>query len=100
MTWAPTSTKPRDHASADPERQVGAEAGLDFAGQRYGSLSVLRLHKLGVHQRGALHRSGGVVIAGTQRRRQKRERECGTHVPRNSAGGWGEERCTAGFLFN
>ena len=26
--------QPREHASADPKREVGAEAGLDFAGQR------------------------------------------------------------------
>ena len=68
----------REHASAHTKGEVGAEAGLDLAGQRYGSLSVPRLHKLGVHQRGALDRSGGAVIAGTQGRRQKRERECGT----------------------
>ena len=51
--------KPREDASAHPERQVGTEAGLDLAGQRYGSLSVPRLHKLSVHQRGTLDRSGG-----------------------------------------
>ena len=56
--------QPLEHASAHPEREVGAEAGLDLAGQRRGSLSVPRLHKLGVHQCGALHRSGGAVIAG------------------------------------
>ena len=73
----------REHAPADTKGEVGAEAGLDLAGQRHGGLSVSRLHKLGVHQRGTLDRSGGAVIAGTQWRRQKRERDCGTHVPRN-----------------
>ena len=83
MTWAPTSTRRCEDAPADAKGEVGAEAGLDFAGQRHGRLSVARLHKFGVHQYGALDRRGGALIAGTQRRRQKRERDCGTHRPRN-----------------
>jgi hypothetical protein len=79
--------KPLKDASADPERQVGTEARLDLAGQRYGSLSVPWLHKLGVHHRATLEPSGGVVIAGAKRRRQQGEREYGTHRPRNSRRG-------------
>ena len=91
--------QPLEHASAHPKRQVGAEAGLDLAGQRHGSLSVPRLHKLGVHQRGTLDRSGGAVIAGAQWHGQKRERECGTHGPRNGQRGrMGNERVHSGLL--
>jgi hypothetical protein len=79
--------KPLKDASADSERQVGTKARMDLAGQRYGSLSVPRLHKLGVHHRGTLARSGGAVIAGTKRRRQQGEREYGTQGPRNSRRG-------------
>ena len=34
----------REHAPAYAKGEVGAETGLDFAGQRHGSLSVPRLH--------------------------------------------------------
>jgi hypothetical protein len=78
---------PLKDASADSERQVGTEARMDLAGQRYGSPSVPRLHKLGVHHRGTLARSGRVVTAGTKRRRQQGEREYGTYGPRNSQRG-------------
>jgi len=73
----------REHAPAHTKGEVGAEAGLDLAGQCHGRLSVARLHKLGADQRGALDRSGGALIAGTQWCSQKRERDCGTHGPRN-----------------
>ena len=86
----------REHAPAHTKGEVGAETGLDFAGQREASLAIPRLHEFGVHQRGALDRGGGAVIAGTQRRRQQRKRECGTHGPWNGPRGrMGEERCTA-----
>ena len=83
MTCGPDIHQAREHAPADTKGEVGAEAGLDLAGQRHGRLSVTRLHKLGAHQRGALGRSGGALIAGTQWRSQQRERDCGTHGPRN-----------------
>ena len=73
----------REDAPAHTKGKVGAEAGLDLAGQCHGRLSLARLHELGAHQRGALDRSGGALIAGTQWRSQKRQRDCGTHGPRN-----------------
>jgi len=54
---------------------------LDLAGQREPPLSILRLHNFGAYERGTLHRIGGVVVAGAQWRRQKRDRECGIHMP-------------------
>src|SRR6476646_5184345 len=90
--------QPRDHAPTDPKREVGAVARLDFAGQRERSLSVLRLHNFGAYERGTLHRIGGVVVAGAQWRRQKRDREYG--IPcLSSEGGWDEKGGTAGLLF-
>ncbi len=88
----------REHAPADTKREVGAETGLDFAGQRHGSLSVLRLHDFGVHERGALDGGDGAVIAGTQRRRQQHERECGTHRPRNGRRGRTGDKMVHGGL--
>ena len=44
----------REHAPAHTKGEVGAETRLDLAGQREGSLSVLRLHNFGVHERGTL----------------------------------------------
>jgi hypothetical protein len=73
--------QPRNHAATDPKREVGAVARLDFAGQRERSLSVLRLHNFGAYERGTLHRIGGVVVAGAQWRRQKRDREYGIPMP-------------------
>ena len=91
--------KPLEHASAHPERQVGAEAGLDLAGQRYGSLSLSWLNKLGVHQRGMFDRSGGAVIAGAERNGQKRDSERCTHGPRNGQRGRiKNERVHSGLL--
>ncbi len=68
----------REHAPAHAKGEVGAEAGLDLAGQCHGGLSVPRLHKLGVHQRGPLDGSGGVVIAGTQGGARSASADCGT----------------------
>jgi hypothetical protein len=73
--------KAREHAPAHTKGELGAETGLDIAGQGHGGLSILRPHDFSVHQRGTLDRSNGVIIAGTEGRRQKRERKCGTHWP-------------------
>ena len=77
----------REHAPAHTKGEVGAETRLDLAGERERSLSVLRLHNFGVYERGTLRRIGGAVVAGAQWRRQKRDRECGIHVPQNGQGG-------------
>ena len=65
----------REHTSADAEREVGAETGLDFAGQGGGGLSVARLHDLRAHDRSARDGSGGMIIAATQRDCDKRDRK-------------------------
>ena len=41
--------KARDHPPADPNREVGPEAGLNLAGQCQRSLLAARLHNLGTH---------------------------------------------------
>ncbi len=65
----------REHASVDAEREVGAKAGLDFAGQGDGGLPVARLNDLRAHDRGTRDRSSGVIVAATQRDCDKRERK-------------------------
>ena len=65
----------REHTSADAEREVGAETGLDFAGQGDGGLSVARLHDLRAHDRGARDGSSGMIVAATQRDCDKRDRQ-------------------------
>jgi len=77
----------REHAPAHTKGEVGTETGLDFAGQRYGSMAILRLHELCVHHCRTLDRSGGAVIAGAKRRRQQGEREYGAQRARISRHG-------------
>ena len=79
--------QPREHAPAHPKREVGAETGLDLAGQRDGALPFSRLHDFGAYERGALDRGGGAIVAGAQRRRQKRDRECGAQAVQNGFAG-------------
>jgi hypothetical protein len=73
--------QPFEHASAHTKGEVGAEAGLDLARQRKAPLAILRLHDFGVNESGALDGGGSAVIAGSERRRQKRECERNTDVP-------------------
>jgi hypothetical protein len=65
----------RDHTSADAEREVGAETGLDFASQGDGGLSVARLHDLCTHDSSARDGSSCMIIAATQRDCDKRDRK-------------------------
>jgi hypothetical protein len=68
--------EPCDNAAAYPKGEVGAETGLDFAGQGRGTCSIERLDQLGAHVQGAI-RSSRAIIAGTQHRRHKRNPEGG-----------------------